>query len=108
MAPAWKSEFLQFCIDSDVLCFGDFTLKSGRSSPYFFNAGLFNTGRRICQLGKYYAAAITEAGIEYDVLFGPAYKGIPLATTAVVALADLHGQDVPFSFNRKVRRLSPS
>jgi len=101
--PAWKAEFLQFCIDSEVLCFGDFTLKSGRTSPYFFNAGLFNTGKKLSQLGKYYAAAIVEAGIEYDVLFGPAYKGIPLAAVASVALYDQHGKDAPVCYNRKVR-----
>jgi len=97
----WRHDFLQFCVECEVLRFGDFTLKSGRKSPYFFNAGLFNTGGRLAKLGKYYAMAIREAGLEFDVLFGPAYKGIPLAATMAVALADSHGVDTPYCFNRK-------
>ncbi|CSI58146.1 orotate phosphoribosyltransferase [Vibrio cholerae] len=77
------------------------TLKSGRKSPYFFNAGLFNTGRDLARLGRFYAAALVDSGIEFDVLFGPAYKGIPIATTTAVALADHHDVDTPYCFNRK-------
>ncbi|MDW1918627.1 orotate phosphoribosyltransferase, partial [Vibrio sp. Vb0667] len=84
-----------------VLKFGEFTLKSGRKSPYFFNAGLFNTGRDLARLGRFYAAALADSGIEFDVLFGPAYKGIPIATTTAVALADHHDIDTPYCFNRK-------
>ena len=81
--------------------FGDFTLKSGRKSPYFFNAGLFNSGRDLAKLGRFYAAALVDAGISYDVLFGPAYKGIPIASATAVQLAEVHDQDVPWCFNRK-------
>jgi len=98
---AYQREFLDFVIATDVLRFGEFTLKSGRVSPYFFNSGLFNTGSAIAKLGRYYAAAIENSKIEYDMIFGPAYKGIPLATTAAVALADHHGRDLPYAFNRK-------
>lgn len=98
---AYQKEFLDFVIATDVLRFGEFTLKSGRVSPYFFNSGLFNSGSSIAKLGRYYAAAIEASGIEYDMLFGPAYKGIPLATSTVVALADHHGKDIPYAFNRK-------
>ena len=84
-----------------MLKFGSFTLKSGRTSPYFFNAGLFNTGGDLAKLGRFYAAALMDAGIDFDVLFGPAYKGIPIATTTAVALAEHHGRDVPYCFNRK-------
>jgi len=97
----WVHDFLQFCLDCEVLRFGDFTLKSGRKSPYFFNAGLFNTGKRLAVLGQYYARAIAESGVEYDVLFGPAYKGIPLVSAAAVALATQHEVDAPYCFNRK-------
>ena len=97
----YQREFLDFVIDTDVLRFGEFTLKSGRISPYFFNSGLFNTGAAIANLGRYYAAAIDNSGIEYDMIFGPAYKGIPLATTTAVALADHHNQNLPYAFNRK-------
>ncbi len=98
---AYQRDFLQFAIDTEVLRFGEFTLKSGRLSPYFFNAGLFNSGSRLARLGRFYAAAIVDSGIEFDVLFGPAYKGIPLAAAASIALADQHGRDVPYCFNRK-------
>ncbi|MGL5431251.1 MAG: orotate phosphoribosyltransferase, partial [Plesiomonas shigelloides] len=90
-----------FALRKQVLRFGEFTLKSGRKSPYFFNAGLFNTGRDLAQLGRFYAAALNESGVEFDLLFGPAYKGIPIATTTAVALADHYDRDVPYCFNRK-------
>ncbi|MGY2269644.1 MULTISPECIES: orotate phosphoribosyltransferase [Pseudomonas] len=98
---AYQRDFIRFAIDRGVLRFGEFTLKSGRTSPYFFNAGLFNSGSALAQLGRFYAAAIVESGISFDVLFGPAYKGIPLAAATAVALADHHGQDLPWCFNRK-------
>ena len=98
---AYQREFIEFALEKEVLKFGEFTLKSGRKSPYFFNAGLFNTGRDLARLGRFYAAALVDSGIEYDVLFGPAYKGIPIATTTAVALADHHDVDTPYCFNRK-------
>ncbi|ELA9458781.1 orotate phosphoribosyltransferase [Vibrio alginolyticus] len=98
---AYQREFIEFALEKEVLKFGEFTLKSGRKSPYFFNAGLFNTGRDLARLGRFYAAALADSGIEFDVLFGPAYKGIPIATTAAVALADHHDVDTPYCFNRK-------
>ena len=98
---AYQRDFIRFAIDRGVLRFGEFTLKSGRTSPYFFNAGLFNSGSALAQLGRFYAAAIVESGIGFDVLFGPAYKGIPLAATTAVALAEHHGRDLPWCFNRK-------
>lgn len=97
----YQRKFLDFIIATDVLRFGEFKLKSGRISPYFFNSGLFNTGGAIAQLGRHYATTIIQAGIEFDMLFGPAYKGIPLAVTTAVALADQHQRDVPYAFNRK-------
>ncbi len=97
----YQREFIEFAIEKEVLRFGEFTLKSGRTSPYFFNAGLFNTGEALARLGKCYAAAIQQSGIEYDVMLGPAYKGIPLAAATCVALATEFGQDVPYVFNRK-------
>ncbi len=97
----YQREFLDFAIEAGVLRFGEFTLKSGRVSPYFFNAGLFNTGAHLARLGRFYAAAIQAADIDFDVLFGPAYKGIPLATAAAIALYDRHGRDLPWCFNRK-------
>lgn len=97
----YKREFIQFALDNGVLKFGEFTLKSGRVSPYFFNAGLFNTGAQLAELGRFYAAAIVDSKIEFDVLFGPAYKGIPLATTAAVALFEKHDINIPYCFNRK-------
>lgn len=96
-----QHRFLEFALDCGVLRFGGFTLKSGRKSPYFFNAGLFNTGSALAGLGRFYAQAIVDSGIEFDVLFGPAYKGIPLAAVTAVALADDHGRDIPYAFNRK-------
>ncbi|MEZ9492938.1 orotate phosphoribosyltransferase [Vibrio splendidus] len=98
---AYQREFIEFALEKEVLKFGEFTLKSGRKSPYFFNAGLFNTGRDLARLGRFYAAALADSGIEFDVLFGPAYKGIPIATTTAVALADYHDVDTPYCFNRK-------
>lgn len=97
----YQREFIEFAIDKEVLRFGEFTLKSGRTSPYFFNAGLFNSGAALARLGKCYAAAIQQSGIEYDVMLGPAYKGIPLAAATCVALATEFDQDVPYVFNRK-------
>lgn len=98
---AYQRQFIEFALEKQVLKFGEFTLKSGRKSPYFFNAGLFNTGRDLARLGRFYAEALVDAGIDYDVLFGPAYKGIPIATTTAVALADHHDVDTPYCFNRK-------
>lgn len=98
---AYQRDFIRFAIDRGVLRFGEFTLKSGRTSPYFFNAGLFNSGSALAQLGRFYAQAVVESGISFDVLFGPAYKGIPLAATTAVALAEHHQLDLPWCFNRK-------
>ncbi|WP_089658090.1 orotate phosphoribosyltransferase [Franzmannia pantelleriensis] len=97
----YQREFIEFAIDQGVLRFGEFTLKSGRVSPYFFNAGLFKSGAALARLGRCYAQAIEASGLQADVLFGPAYKGIPLAATTAVALAEHHDRDLPFSFNRK-------
>ncbi|PWB30298.1 orotate phosphoribosyltransferase [Pseudomonas sp. SDI] len=97
----YQRDFIRFAIDRGVLRFGEFTLKSGRTSPYFFNAGLFNSGSALAQLGRFYAAAIVDSKIPFDVLFGPAYKGIPLAATTAVALAEHHDRDLPWCFNRK-------
>lgn len=98
---AYKKEFIALALELGVLRFGEFTLKSGRTSPYFFNAGLFNTGYAAARLGRYYAAAIADSGIEFDMLFGPAYKGIPLVALSAAALAEHQDIDVPFAFNRK-------
>ncbi|TDF83368.1 orotate phosphoribosyltransferase [Pseudomonas sp. H9] len=97
----YQRDFIRFAIDRGVLRFGEFTLKSGRTSPYFFNAGLFNSGSALAQLGRFYAAAIVDSKISFDVLFGPAYKGIPLAAATAVALAEHHNLDLPWCFNRK-------
>lgn len=97
----YQKAFLSFALEAGVLAFGEFTLKSGRVSPYFFNTGLFNSGERLRRVGEFYAAAISDSGLTFDVLFGPAYKGIPLVSTTAVALAARHGRDAPFSFNRK-------
>ena len=98
---AYQTEFIELAQEYQVLKFGQFTLKSGRVSPYFFNAGAFSSGRALAALGRCYARRIVESGVEFDVLLGPAYKGIPLAAVTAVALADEHGMDVPFAYNRK-------
>ncbi|WP_313681754.1 orotate phosphoribosyltransferase [Pantoea sp.] len=98
---AWQRQFIEFALNKQVLKFGEFTLKSGRKSPYFFNAGLFNSGRDLALLGRFYAQALVDGAVDFDLLFGPAYKGIPIATTTAVALADHHDRDVPYCFNRK-------
>ena len=97
----FQNDFLEFVSANNILRFGEFTLKSGRVSPYFFNAGLFNTGSKLAFLANCYAAAIADLETDYDVLFGPAYKGIPLAATTALALATQHGIDKPYCFNRK-------
>jgi orotate phosphoribosyltransferase len=96
-----SNSFINLCLELGVLRFGEFKLKSGRISPYFFNAGLFNSGRALAELGRHYAQMIQGSGLQFDVLFGPAYKGIPLVASAAVALADHHGRNVPWAFNRK-------
>ncbi|MFO6423915.1 orotate phosphoribosyltransferase [Motilimonas sp. KMU-193] len=100
----YQRDFIEFALSKQVLKFGEFTLKSGRTSPYFFNAGLFNSGGDLAKLGRFYAAALQDSGIEYDVLFGPAYKGIPIATTTAVALFDGYQVDTPYCFNRKEKK----
>lgn len=97
----YQQQFIELAIAREALCFGDFTLKSGRTSPYFFNAGRFCSGAALAQLGRCYAHAIVASGIEFDVLFGPAYKGIPLAAATAMALADSFGRDIPYVYNRK-------
>lgn len=97
----YQHDFIQLAIKHQALCFGEFTLKSGRTSPYFFNAGRFQTGSALAELGRYYAAAIKAANIDFDIVFGPAYKGIPLAATTAIALADHYQQDLPYCYNRK-------
>ena len=97
----YQKDFVDFTLETGVLKFGEFTLKSGRVSPYFFNAGLFNTGSHLSELGKFYAQAIEASGLMFDVLFGPAYKGIPLAAAASIALNDSFNKNIPYSFNRK-------
>ncbi len=97
----YQREFIELALQSNVLRFGEFTLKSGRISPYFFNAGLFNHGRSLSQLGHFYADAINDSGIRFDTLFGPAYKGIPLATTCAIALSEKYNHNTAVCFNRK-------
>lgn len=97
----YQREFIDFALRHDVLRFGDFTLKSGRQSPYFFNTGLFNSGRALALLGEYYARAIVASGIEFDLIYGPAYKGIPLGAAIAIAFSQLYERDIPFCFNRK-------
>lgn len=100
----YQREFIEFALSKGVLKFGEFTLKSGRTSPYFFNAGLFNSGADLARLGRYYAAALQDSGIEFDVLFGPAYKGIPIASATAISLFEHHQKDVPYCFNRKEKK----
>jgi orotate phosphoribosyltransferase len=97
----YQKSFIELALQYDVLKFGEFKLKSGRQSPYFFNAGLFNTGRALAEMGRCYAQAIVDSGVDYDILFGPAYKGIPLVAVTAMALQIDHGLDVPYAFNRK-------
>ena len=97
----YQKEFLDFAIASNVLCFGEFTLKSGRISPYFFNAGLFKTGAALSKLGDFYTQSIIDSEMEFDMLFGPAYKGIPLVSVIATTFYEKHGRDYPYAFNRK-------
>jgi orotate phosphoribosyltransferase len=101
MTAAYQSEFIDLCVRLGVLKFGTFTLKSGRESPYFFNAGLFSTGAAINAVGRAYAEALAESDLAFDMIFGPAYKGIPLVTVTAAAMAERHGRNLPFSYNRK-------
>ena len=100
----YQKDFIEFAIQQGVLKFGEFELKSGRISPYFFNAGLFNTGKAMSRLAQCYAAALVDSGVNYDVLFGPAYKGIPLAATTAMALSERHDLETPYAFNRKEKK----
>ncbi len=97
----YQKDFIELALQYDVLKFGEFKLKSGRQSPYFFNAGLFNTGNALAQMGRCYAQAIVDSGVKFDILFGPAYKGIPLVAVTAMALQLDHGLDIPYAFNRK-------
>ena len=97
----YQREFIEFAIEKQVLCFGEFKLKSGRISPYFFNSGLFNDGKSLAELGKFYAAAVYHSGIVFDMIYGPAYKGIPLASTLAIAFQEQYQINYPYCFNRK-------
>ena len=97
----YQKDFISYALNCGVLKFGEFLLKSGRTSPYFFNTGLFNTGAQLGKLGSFYARALIESGIKPDILYGPAYKGIPLVSTTSIAYAQITGEDIPFAFNRK-------
>lgn len=97
----YRQEFLEFAIKNNILRFGEFITKAGRTSPYFFNAGLFNTGYKLQRLGEFYARAISDSEVHFDMLFGPAYKGIPLVSAVSIGLLDLNDDDIPFAFNRK-------
>ena len=101
MLVDYKREFIDFALTQGVLKFGSFELKSGRASPYFFNAGEFKSGQALQRLGDYYAAALVDSGLPVDCLLGPAYKGIPLVSAAAISLAASHGRDLPFAYNRK-------
>jgi orotate phosphoribosyltransferase len=101
MTLAYQTDFIELCVRLGVLRFGSFTLKSGRESPYFFNAGLFNTGAAIGAVGRAYASALAASDLRFDMLFGPAYKGIPLVTITAAALAEHEGRDLPYAYNRK-------
>ena len=100
----FQQEFIELALNADALCFGEYTLKSGRCSPYFFNAGKFDHGQALAVLGQCYAAKIIASGIDFDMLFGPAYKGIPLVAVTAAALASYHNRDVPYAFNRKEKK----
>ncbi len=102
---AYRTEFIELALEVEAIQFGEFKLKSGRISPYFFNSGKFGTGYAAAKLGRYYADAAMASDIEFDMLFGPAYKGIPLVTITAAALAEQHGVDLPFCFNRKEAKL---
>lgn len=97
----YQKQFIQYSLDCGVLKFGEFQLKSGRTSPYFFNTGLFNSGAQLARLGQFYAQALIHSGIKVDILYGPAYKGIPLVSAAAIAYAQMQDSDIPFAFNRK-------
>ncbi|MCY4329990.1 MAG: orotate phosphoribosyltransferase [Endozoicomonadaceae bacterium] len=97
----YQENFLHFCVENNILCFGEFELKSGRKSPYFFNAGLFNTGKKLNFLGETYQQTLQNSGIQFDLIFGPAYKGIPLACAVAGAYCRKTGEDIPWCFNRK-------
>ena len=97
----YQIEFIEFALEYNVLRFGEFTLKSGRQSPYFFNSGLFNDGNSLARLGQYYAKALVDSGLEFDMVFGPAYKGIPLGSSLAIALSNKFSRNVPYCFNRK-------
>lgn len=98
---AYQNEFIQLALEASALKFGEFTLKSGRVSPYFFNAGKFESGLALAKLGRFYAQALIDSGADFNLLFGPAYKGIPLVSTTAVAFADQHQRDLPYTYNRK-------
>jgi len=105
MAP-YQQEFIRFSLGHGVLRFGEFVLKSGRKSPYFFNSGLFNSGGSLARLARFYAAAITASDLDFDMLYGPAYKGIPLVAAVAMAFNDEHGRDLPYCFNRKEAKIA--